>query len=154
MGEDIHVTTTRTHRPIVALIPCGSEKADHACRAGDLYTGSTFRMALAAATSDAVEADHVFIVSAKHGLISPDQIIEPYDVKMGDAGSITADEIARQIVAAGIDDAEVYAFLPVAYFTVADKAFRSVDSYIADVYEGDRRGVGDHRHVCKIVTNS
>lgn len=143
-------------RKTIALIPCGAAKADETCAAADLYTGSTFRMQLAAATSEACEADEVYIISALHGLLPLDAVVAPYDVKMGDPGSVTAETIAAQIVALGLDAADldrshdVYAFLPAAYFAVCDAAFRTFDTYIADVYEA-APGIGYQRGVCKIV---
>jgi hypothetical protein len=70
-----------SRRPLaVTIVGCGKAKASTARCARELYTGSLFRAALqhAEATSDIV-----FIVSAKHGLLELDQIVEPYDVALG-----------------------------------------------------------------------
>lgn len=134
------------------IIPCGGAKAPEASPARDLYTGSSFRLALTAAEVEAAECGaEILILSAKHGLISPDQIIAPYDVKMGDTGSISADAVATQAEAAGIVwGCDVYAFLPAAYFRVLDEALRTHDVYAADVYEADA-GIGYQRHTLKTI---
>jgi hypothetical protein len=61
----------------IVLISCGSRKRDHPAIAAELYTGSLFRYSLEYARS--LEPDLIFILSAKHGLVRLDQIIEPYD---------------------------------------------------------------------------
>lgn len=135
----------------VALIPCGGEKLDHAAPAADLYTSSSFRLALAAA-HDIDDDVTVYVLSAKHGLVTLDTTLEPYDVKMGDTDAVTADVLAEQIEYLGLDTADVYGLLPSRYFTVADAAFRTAGSYISDIYEVNA-GIGDQRHICKTITN-
>jgi len=60
----------------VALIGCGSEKAARTCAARSLYTSALFRAAL---RWSLLHCDRVFILSAKHGLLGLDEVIEPYD---------------------------------------------------------------------------
>lgn len=70
-----------THTTVrVALIGCGKTKLDHAAPAKDLYTGNLF--AAARAHVEAGGYDAWFVLSAKHGLVHPDTVIEPYDEKM------------------------------------------------------------------------
>lgn len=134
------------------IVPCGSEKADSPRPAAQLYTGSTFRMALAAAQAEATGTDgRVLILSALHGLIDPTDVVAPYDTKMGDPGSVSVELLAAQAAAHGITwGADVYAFLPNAYFAKLDAALRTDDVYAAQVYEGTA-GIGDQRHVCAVV---
>lgn len=65
----------------VTLIGCGKSKAPRAQPARALYTGSLFPACLehALATSNEVR-----IVSAKHGLLGLDDVVEPYDVRVDD----------------------------------------------------------------------
>lgn len=63
----------------VALVGCGKEKLRHAAPARELYTGPLFRAARAWAEAF---AERWFILSAQHGLISPDTVIAPYDLKL------------------------------------------------------------------------
>lgn len=141
-------------RETYVIIPCGGEKATEATEARNLYTSSTFRMALEAAEASADEVT-VLVLSAKHGLITLDTVVAPYDTKMGQPGSVTADEVAAQAQAHGIvwGAADVYAFLPSAYFKVLDEALRSDDVYAADVYEVNS-GIGDQRGICASVRRS
>lgn len=60
-----------------AIIQCGSKKLDVASPAKDLYVGALFKMARRVAEAN---YDRWFIVSARHGIIAPDDIIEPYDL--------------------------------------------------------------------------
>lgn len=62
---------------VVALISCTKRKLDYACRAKDLYSKSNlFRHSYRYAT---IITDKIYILSAKHGLVDENTIIEPYD---------------------------------------------------------------------------
>jgi len=136
-----------------AIIPCGSDKLDTAAPAEALYCGSMFRMALAAAR-DIDDEVRVLILSAKHGLIELDTIIEPYNVKMGDAGSVTAATVAAQAEALGVTwGTETYGLLPRAYYAVADEALRTHDVYLQDIYEADA-GIGYQRGTCSTIVRT
>ena len=60
----------------VVIIGCGKAKRDCVSPAVDLYTGPLYRDRLAWAR--ALGGPHA-ILSAKHGLITPETVIEPYD---------------------------------------------------------------------------
>lgn len=156
------MTRNRTPRPIYLIIPCGADKSDHAAPARDLYTGGMFRMSLAAAESEAADTGAtVLILSALHGLITLDTVLAPYNVKMGDAGSVTAEQVAEQADALGMlvenemgdRRADVYAFLPNAYFKVLDSALKPEGVYAAQVYEACG-GIGEQRGVCRVVRDA
>lgn len=132
------------------VIACGAEKAAEACAARDLYTGSFFRHQLAAAEAEVAGTNgRVLILSALHGLLELDELVAPYDCKMGDERSIMADELAEQIEAEGLlaDGSQVYALLPKAYLACLDEAMRMLDMVPpAPVWEacggnGEQRGV-------------
>ena len=63
-------------RKRVALIGCGKQKAERTCAASEMYRSALFRAAWRWAS---LHCDQVFILSAKHGLLEPTTIIEPYD---------------------------------------------------------------------------
>lgn len=65
----------------VALVGCGKTKLRSAAPAKDLYTGPLFRMARAYAERT---CDAWAILSAKHFLVMPDEVIEPYDLRLED----------------------------------------------------------------------
>ena len=60
------------------LIACSMAKLDHAAPAAQLYTGQAFKLAMKAAAG----AD-VLILSALHGVLEPDDVINPYDCYLG-----------------------------------------------------------------------
>jgi cytoplasmic iron level regulating protein YaaA (DUF328/UPF0246 family) len=62
--------------PIV-LLSCVKSKRDHRCRAGDIYTSPLFQKMMAYAES--LRPKRIFILSAKYGLLTPDDVIEPYE---------------------------------------------------------------------------
>lgn len=124
------------------IVPCGAEKAAEPVPARDLYLGSMFRQAFATATAAAGPADRVLILSALHGLVDPDTVVAPYDVRMGDDASVDADTIAAQAETFGIAAGEhVTALLPAAYFARLDAALKPAGIYAAQVYEADA-GIG------------
>jgi hypothetical protein len=143
---------------ITYVIPCGAAKQDRPAPARDLYTGPMFRHTLAAAETEAAWCNangtptRILVLSALHGLITLDEAIAPYDLRMGQPGSVTAGTIADQAEALGIEHGhQVYGMLPRTYLAVLDDALRTLDVWVQDVYEGTA-GIGEQRHVNSIVT--
>lgn len=66
--------------PRVVLVACVSKKATEAKRAKDLYVSSLFIKARAYAER---QADAWYILSAAHGLLDPEKVVEPYNVALG-----------------------------------------------------------------------
>ncbi len=62
----------------IALIACSKSKADSKSKAENLYTGKLFKLSLAYAKN--LQIDKIYILSAKHGLLDMNAIIEPYDL--------------------------------------------------------------------------
>ena len=60
----------------VFLVSCSSTKLDHAAPARELYTSPLFKKARALAEAS---GQPWLILSAKHGLVHPDTVLEPYD---------------------------------------------------------------------------
>lgn len=87
----------------IALIACVKSKRSVASRAGDLYTSPLFRMSRGYVER---HADRWFILSAKHGLLSPDVVIEPYEQTLVSARVTTrrqwAAMVAEQMRQAGL----------------------------------------------------
>jgi hypothetical protein len=65
----------------VALVSCSKRKATEARPAAALYQSTLFCKSLAYAQAT---CDRVFILSAKHGLLASDTIVEPYDLALTD----------------------------------------------------------------------
>jgi len=64
----------------VVLIACVKEKQKSPCKAIDLYQGKDFKNWLS--YSKKINADKVYILSGKHGLLNPNEIIAPYDFNL------------------------------------------------------------------------
>lgn len=82
----------------VGLVGCGAAKLPHPAPARDLYTGSVFT---ATSRHAATAYDSWRILSAKHHLVHPDQLVAPYDEtlngKRRQLRELWADEVARQV---------------------------------------------------------
>jgi hypothetical protein len=144
--------------PVTLIIPCSGAKASEPKPARDLYTGPMYRHTLTAAL--AVEGwcqasgipARILILSALHGLIGLDEVTDPYNLKMGDTGSVTAAALADQARRLGIAPGEeVRAFLPRPYLARLDAALRDLGVTARDMYKG-ARGIGEQRHVNAEVT--
>lgn len=66
----------------VALISCTSSKKEYPCKASEMYSPSP-RFALAYQYAKQV-AEVVYVLSAKHGLLCENEVIEPYNETLND----------------------------------------------------------------------
>lgn len=64
----------------VGLVGCASTKLQRSAPARELYVSQLFKKASAYAD---LTCDRWYILSANHGLVHPDQVLDPYDVKLG-----------------------------------------------------------------------
>lgn len=77
--------STRADAPVVelgtdvVLVACVKQKLDHPAPAKDLYTSDLFRKERQYAERSEVPW---FVLSAKHGLVKPDEVLEPYDLHL------------------------------------------------------------------------
>jgi len=63
----------------LTLIGCSALKLPYAAKARDLYQGQLFKASVRYADAH----DHAWaILSAEHGLVDPDGLLEPYDVRL------------------------------------------------------------------------
>lgn len=65
----------------IALVACVKAKRDEPSHASRLYDSTWFRKARAYAET---KADTWRILSAKHGVLHPDKVIDPYDMSLHD----------------------------------------------------------------------
>lgn len=80
----------------ITIIGCGKTKLAHAAPAKDLYTGSLFRASRKWAEA---QGGPWFILSAAHGIVSPDIVIEPYDTTLADIDAkVWARDVCHSIV--------------------------------------------------------
>lgn len=98
------LTTPRTYGPsqspptptTVVLISCSKSKLTTSAPARELYTGQLFKKALAWAERNEFRW---FIVSALHGLLTPNQIVQPYDFTIQDLrGAVEREQWAHKVV--------------------------------------------------------
>lgn len=114
----------------LVVVPCGRAKLDHAAPAGQLYVGGQHRLARQAADVLAAQAGgHVVILSALHGLLQLDQLVEPYDVTMGDPEAVTVDVVQRQLAQLGAS--RVIALTPRAYSDLLRAPWVELDDRLA-----------------------
>ena len=80
---------------LVAIVSCGSAKLGRAAIASELFTSTLFRLNMRFAS---LVADQVWILSAKHGLISPNTPLEPYDLRLEELDARGRDGVHRSIL--------------------------------------------------------
>lgn len=127
----------------VAVIPCSAAKLEHRAPALELYTGSLYRSALLAAAALRAygRVDSILVLSARHGLVALDTELDPYNVKMGDPGTISTAAVADQLAAVaelGIEAGrpglvELVPILPAAYDLVLRNAAELLWPPLVDV---------------------
>lgn len=80
----------------VLLLGCVSEKGLAAVVARDLYVSKLFRLRRAYAEVVGVPW---FILSAKHGLVRPDEVLAPYDMRLSNLSAANRRAWGSQVVA-------------------------------------------------------
>jgi hypothetical protein len=80
----------------IGLVACGKKKQATPAAACHLYQGSLFRKASA---YSAATYDRWFVLSAKHGLLAPDQLVEPYDLSLKELARNERQQWATRVLA-------------------------------------------------------
>lgn len=147
------------------VVSCGREKLSLPAPARLLYIGSMFRFGFAVASEEAdlaTDVGHqatVRILSAKHGLLDPDSVVDPYDLAMSDRGAVSAIVVADQLMMlARARSVEIHAFLPRVYLARLGAARDVVEQrggrvLVHDLYQGPR-GIGDQRQLLSRLRRS
>ena len=95
------------HGTRVGLVGCVKQKAHQPAPARELYTSTLFRGRKAFVVET---CDKWFILSAKYGLVTPDEVLEPYDESLTDmtatARRAWAQRVLLQINTIGLTLAE------------------------------------------------
>lgn len=81
---------------VVGLVGCVKSKLSVPSRAADLYTSTLFRGRRAWVETN---CDRWYILSAKHGLIGPDEVLAPYDESLLDMSRVDRQAWARRVLA-------------------------------------------------------
>lgn len=83
-------------RERIGLVGCTKSKLEHAARAAELYSPSTMfrgRRAYVETT-----CDRWLILSAKHGVVGPEEVLDPYDVTLVGASMATKRRWTGQVL--------------------------------------------------------
>ncbi len=96
----------------IVLIACASRKRATRARAAELYTSARFKYSLQYARK--LNPDVIFILSAKHGLLTLDDEIEPYDVTLNKMRANERKAWAKEVV----EQLEVHADLQHQHFII------------------------------------
>jgi len=80
----------------IVLVTCGAKKKPGRSIARDLYIGPYYRACMDYAA--ALQPDHIFILSAKYGLLDPDRKIDFYNETLNDKGVAERREWARRVL--------------------------------------------------------
>lgn len=132
----------------IVVIGCSEEKADHTAPASEVYTGSFFRFALKAARAMVPDED-IFVLSARHGFISIDTEVEPYDTTWASPDHVSDATMAEQF--STFDTSAVVAMTTNGYTARIQKAAEGSGVPVVAAFEGSR-GIGDHRHHVSIIS--
>ncbi len=81
----------------VVLVSCGKHKLDHSAKAAELYIGPLFTASMQYART--LNPDRIFILSAKHGLLGLETVIEPYDVTLDGKDEAVQKAWAKKVLA-------------------------------------------------------
>ncbi|MFJ8855198.1 DUF6884 domain-containing protein [Streptomyces sp. NPDC102437] len=131
--------TPATAGPVV-VIPCSEAKVDHAAPAGQLYVGKLHTHARRTADALTAHGGTVLVLSALHGFLPLDQVVEPYDHTWEDAGSVTVEELRAQAAELGLTDADVVLLTPSRYTQRAVAVWPQASTPLAHLGIGRQRG--------------
>jgi len=86
----------------ICLISCVKSKHDGPCKAGELYCGQLWTGHLKYVRSLGFKDDEIYILSAKHGLIKFDKVIEKYEKTLNNMKTseknIWAKKVLKEII--------------------------------------------------------
>lgn len=80
----------------VILISATSKVQDQPAPARELYTSELFQ--LKSQYAETLEPDVIYVLSAKHGLVDMDEVVEPDETTLDELGMMEQREWARQVL--------------------------------------------------------
>ena len=122
------------------LIACGGVKAPHPTSALALYRGSYFRACARWALSVADPA-RIYVLSARYGIVRGASQLAPYDVRIGDPGSVTVDHLARDVARLGLDGAGLLFCGGARYWHMVRRVLPHA-LWVTEAMPAHRRGIG------------
>lgn len=93
---------------MIVVVPCGGEKANIRCRASEMYVGRYHKACRLYANSLVPESQQL-ILSALYGFVYLDEVLDPYDLVMGQEGCVSVNYAREQIEEMGLLEEEVVA---------------------------------------------
>lgn len=81
---------------MIVFISCVKKKSDKPSKARYLYTSPLFKKMLAYAES--LNPSKIYILSAKYGVVSPDDVISPYEATLGNMNVRARKTWARKVL--------------------------------------------------------
>ncbi|WP_331757021.1 hypothetical protein OH782_41330 (plasmid) [Streptomyces sp. NBC_01544] len=128
----------------VVVVPCSAAKLSTTAPvpAADLYVGSFHRLCRRAAHAIASGTGTVLVLSAAHGFVTLDEPLAPYELRMGEPGSVQPDQLRAQAELLGLHHARQLIALGGRAYVEAVAAVRP------DVLRplAGCRGIGQQRH--------
>lgn len=110
----------------IGLVMCGKQKQEQPCAAKDLYISDRFQSHYKWAKQ---HCDEVYILSAKHGLVSPQQLLEPYDVNLislsYEQQILWGQMVAAQLMYSGCNKDDVV-------YCLADETYRTFTKFLSN----------------------
>lgn len=84
-------------KDVVCLVGCGKAKLPYAAPAKKLYVGTLTKMSIVWADRN---CNRFGILSAKYGLLGPDQKVETYNLRISDLGTTERIQWGKEVAAA------------------------------------------------------
>lgn len=140
VAHDTHDTAAAQEVAPLVIVPCGATKEPIPSPAGQLYRGTYHRLGLRAAAA-LTGPESVRIMSARHGLLNLHTIVEPYNLRLGQPGAITTDQLRDQAADQGLlDRPDVVLFGGRDYVELAQQVWPHARTPLAGA-----RGIGEQQ---------
>ncbi|MFD5565561.1 DUF6884 domain-containing protein [Kitasatospora griseola] len=138
---EAQASTTSAAPQLVVVIPCSGRKLPVAAAAGEIYTGSLHTHARRTANALTASGGTVLVLSARYGLLTLDQQIEPYEHTWADPGHVSVEQLQQQAEQLGLTRAaEVVLLTPGAYTQRALAVWPDARTPLAHLGIGRQRG--------------
>lgn len=141
---------TPAPRPFV-IVTCGGRKRPGVAAhpAGELYTGTYHRLCQRAALS-LTDPDRVRILSARHGLVALDALLQPYDTRIGEPTAITTMTLREQTRTYGLlDQQDVLVLAGAAYARLVRAVWPHAHAPLAGA-----GGIGHQQHLLATIART
>lgn len=138
----------------ILIIPCSAAKAEHPCKAFDLYQGKGYMSVIRKYDEAKLKANFdIYFMSAKHGLVHGDTVLQPYEQPMSKAqlkkliNNEALAEQAKLLINKFDKDAKIKVVLPLLYKELLS-SFLNISSRTFTIEESTG-GIGHQRGYLK-----